>query len=32
VILFCILVTIVKVTNAYYNRHPPEPGAAATAK
>lgn len=32
VILFAILVTIVKVTNAYYNRHPPEPAAAASAK
>lgn len=32
VILFFILVTIVKVTNAYYNRHPPlAQGAAAGA-
>jgi hypothetical protein len=30
VILFAILVTIVKVTNAYYNRHPPEPPAPST--
>lgn len=34
VVLFAILVTIVKVTNAYYNRHPPEAATApsSTAK